>query len=100
MKRKIMVVATIILVAVMMCGVIYCSRSNELWSGFGTVTEKEQKGDEYFTTVTFNGLEKTFEGKAIYDSFEEQDEVEVLLLKKKIFGFTYKTEMGVTGSKK
>lgn len=95
-----LMVFAIILVAVMMYGIIDCGKNNELWSGTGVVTEKEQKSDDYFTTVTFNGLEKIFEGKAIYDSFEEQDEVEVVLLYKRIFGFTYEIEMGVTGSKK
>ena len=100
-NKKIMIVAAVIIVLVIMSGIIYCGRNSEFCLGAGTVTEKEQKGNEYFTTVNCGKLEKTFEGKTIYDFFEEQEEIVVVLLKKKVFDFAYETKLeGLTGSKK
>lgn len=106
-NKKIMIVAAVIIVFVMlmMSVIIHIFTVNVFCIGVGTVTEKEQKGNEYFTTVILEApektLEKTFKGKGIYDSFEEQDEVKVVYFSKQVFGFYYDAEIqGLMESKK
>lgn len=68
-------------------------RNAAVYAGTGTVIKMEQKGEEYFVTVLAGKTEETFEGKEIYESVKLYDEVNIVILERRIFKFVYKSEM-------
>lgn len=62
MKRSKKLVIAILFTIVITWIVIY-GRSNMLYKDVGTVTEKTQDGDDYFTTVVSDNSKRIFFGK-------------------------------------
>ena len=96
-KNKIGIITIIILVIIwIVLGIIVHGRNSVVLSGTGKVTKMEQKGEEYFVTVLAGKTEETFEGKELYESVKVYDEVNIVILERRIFKFVYKSEMYLT----